>query len=403
MNAFSPDLFRQQFPAVEESTVYLDSAATALKPLAMIEASDRFYRHNPATVHRSQYQQAKETTQQFEATRQSVADLINTPDSNTIVWTKGTTESLNLIAQGYFRSRLQPGDEIIVSQQEHHANLIPWLILAQQTGARVICWPLDAEFLPSIETLSSLLNERTRVVAISQMSNVTGAQIALDKVSSLVHQYPCLLVVDGAQGIAHHSTDVTALDIDFYAFSAHKLYGPNGLGICYGKRELLEAMSPWHGGGKMLTNATFENFTPAPIPHRFEAGTPNVAGVLAFSATLEWLKTQNMDQANQYAIELAIEAENRLRQFDGFISYRAMHSPVIAFNFNDVHHSDLATLISEKGIALRTGQHCAQPLIDALQITGCLRVSFMPYNQPSDIDALINAIDFALTLLKDEG
>lgn len=402
MNTFSADLFRQQFPAIKEKTIYLDSAATALKPLAMIEASDIFYRHSPATVHRSQYQQAKETTQRFESTRQLIAELINTPDSDTIIWTKGTTESLNLIAQGYFRPRLQPGDEIIVSEQEHHANLIPWLILAQQTGAHIIRWQIEDDFLPSIETLSNLLNERTRVVAISQMSNVTGAQIALDKVSRCVHQYNCLLVVDGAQGIAHHATDVAALDIDFYTFSAHKLYGPNGLGICYGKRKYLETMSPWHGGGKMLTNATFEGFTPAPIPHRFEAGTPNIAGVLAFSATLTWLKTQNMHQANQYALELAVNAEKRLSEFNGFVSYRASNSPVISFNFAGIHHSDLATLIAEKGIALRTGQHCAQPLIDALNITGCLRISFMPYNQQADINAFIDAVDFALTLLKDE-
>ncbi|NBM53822.1 cysteine desulfurase CsdA [Proteus sp. G2669] len=403
MNVFSPELFRQQFPALEANTVYLDSAATALKPLAMIEASDNFYRHNFATVHRSQYQHAKETTQQFEATRQQVAKLINSADSDTIIWTKGTTESLNLIAQGYFRPRLQAGDEIIVSEQEHHANLIPWLILAEQTGAQVIPWAIEDDFLPSIEDLNRLISERTRIVAISQMSNVTGAQIALDKVSQCVHQYHnCLLVVDGAQGIAHHSTDVSALDIDFYVFSAHKLYGPNGLGICYGKRELLDEMAPWHGGGKMLTNATFNSFTPAAIPHCFEAGTPNVAGVIAFSATLAWLETQDMSQANQYTLELADEAERRLRELDGFISYRAPNSSVISFNFAGIHHSDLATLITEKGIALRTGQHCAQPLIDSLNISGCLRISFMPYNQRADIDAFINAINFALTLLKDE-
>ncbi|MBI6529325.1 cysteine desulfurase CsdA [Proteus vulgaris] len=403
MNVFSPELFRQQFPALATNTVYLDSAATALKPLAMIEASDNFYRHNFATVHRSQYQHAKETTQQFEATRQQVAKLINSADDDTIIWTKGTTESLNLIAQGYFRPRLQAGDEIIVSEQEHHANLIPWLMLAKQTGAKIIRWPIEDDFLPSIDNLNHLICERTRVVAISQMSNITGAQIALDKVSQCVHQYDnCLLVVDGAQGIAHHSTDVSALDIDFYVFSAHKLYGPNGLGICYGKRELLDEMAPWHGGGKMLTNATFDGFTPAPIPHCFEAGTPNVAGVIAFSATLAWLEAQDLYQANQYTLELADEAERRLSELDGFISYRAPNSSVISFNFAGIHHSDLATLIAEKGIALRTGQHCAQPLIDSLNISGCLRISFMPYNQRADIDAFINAINFALTLLKDE-
>lgn len=403
MKPFSPTVFRQQFPAVEENIVYLDSAATALKPVAMIEASDEFYRHSSATVHRSQYQQAKKMTQHFEQARQQVAQLLNVADSDTIIWTQGTTGSLNLIAQGYFRPRLQAGDEIIVSEQEHHANLIPWLMLAEQTGAKIIRWPIEDNFLPSIATLTTLLTARTRVVAISQMSNITGAQIALDKVSQCVHQYDdCLLVVDGAQGIAHHATDISALDIDFYAFSAHKLYGPNGLGVCYGKRELLEVMSAWQGGGKMLTTANFNGFVPAAIPHRFEAGTPNIAAVIAFSATLDWLQTQDMAQANQYALTLADKAQARLEQLEGFISYRAPHSPVLAFNFEGIHHSDLAALIAEQGIALRTGQHCAQPLIDALTISGCLRASFMPYNRLSDIDRLVDAVKFALSLLKDE-
>ncbi|HIE4519957.1 TPA: cysteine desulfurase CsdA [Proteus mirabilis] len=403
MKPFSPTVFRQQFPAIEENIVYLDSAATALKPVAMIEASDEFYRHSSATVHRSQYQQAKKMTQHFEQARQQVAQLLNVADSDTIIWTQGTTGSLNLIAQGYFRPRLQAGDEIIVSEQEHHANLIPWLMLAEQTRAKIIRWPIEDNFLPSIATLATLLTARTRVVAISQMSNITGAQIALDKVSQCVHQYDdCLLVVDGAQGIAHHATDISALDIDFYAFSAHKLYGPNGLGVCYGKRELLEVMSAWQGGGKMLTTANFNGFVPAAIPHRFEAGTPNIAAVIAFSATLDWLQTQDMAQANQYALTLADKAQARLEQLEGFISYRAPHSPVLAFNFEGIHHSDLAALIAEQGIALRTGQHCAQPLIDALTISGCLRASFMPYNQLSDIDRLVDAVKFALSLLKDE-
>lgn len=403
MKPFSPTVFRQQFPAIEENIVYLDSAATALKPVVMIEASDKFYRHSSATVHRSQYQQAKKMTQHFEQARQQVAQLLNVADSDTIIWTQGTTGSLNLIAQGYFRPRLQAGDEIIVSEQEHHANLIPWLMLAEQTGAKIIRWPIEDNFLPSIATLTTLLTARTRVVAISQMSNITGAQIALDKVSQCVHQYDdCLLVVDGAQGIAHHATDISALDIDFYAFSAHKLYGPNGLGVCYGKRELLEVMSAWQGGGKMLTTANFNGFVPAAIPHRFEAGTPNIAAVIAFSATLDWLQTQDMAQANQYALTLADKAQARLEQLEGFISYRASHSPVLAFNFEGIHHSDLAALIAEQGIALRTGQHCAHPLIDALAISGCLRASFMPYNQLSDIDRLVDAVKFALSLLKDE-
>lgn len=405
MKIFSPEEFRKQFPAIDPNAVFLDSAATALKPQAMIDATHRYYTHNSgATVHRSHHQKAQQVTAQFEQARALIADFIHASNANECIWTKGTSESINLVSQGYFRSRLQPSDEIIISEQEHHSNLIPWLIVAEQTGAKIIKWPLNQQNELDTSQLATLLTEKTRVIAISEMSNVTGYQPNLAAITNLAHQYDnCLVVVDGAQGIVHQSIDVNSLGIDFYALSAHKLYGPNGLGVLYGRSELLEQMSPWQGGGKMLVSVSFEGFTPAPIPARFEAGTPNIAAVIGFGATLDWLKSWNLHQAHQYAISLCDEAEHRLSSLPGFISYRAKkNSPLLAFNFAGIHHSDIATILSEQHIALRHGQHCAQPLIDTLNISGCLRASFMPYNNIHDIDRLEKAIKLAISLLSDE-
>ncbi|NRN29465.1 cysteine desulfurase CsdA [Photorhabdus heterorhabditis] len=402
MKKFEPEQFRRQFPALQQQTVFLDSAATALKPQAMIKVTQDYYQCSSATVHRSQHHAAQEATSRYENARQLVAELINTPTPENIIWTKGTTESLNLVVQNYFRPRLQPGDEIIVSEQEHHSNLIPWLMLAEQIGAKVIKWPLGNSKLPDINTLPKLLNQHSRLIAISQMSNVTGGAVDLTTITKIAHQHGCQIVVDGAQGVVHNPVDVQQTDIDFYAFSAHKLYGPNGVGVLYGKSELLEAMSPWQGGGKMLTQASFSGFTPEAVPFRFEAGTPNVAGVIGFSATLEWLKDLDMTKAETHAVTLADYTEEQLSALPGFISYRIAGSSLLAFNFAGIHHGDLATILAEQNIALRSGQHCAQPLIEALNISGCLRASFMPYNNQQDADSLVQAVKFGLSLLQDE-
>ncbi|TDB48939.1 cysteine desulfurase CsdA [Photorhabdus luminescens] len=407
MKKFEPEQFRQQFPALQQfpaqqQTVFLDSAATALKPQAMIKATQDYYQNSSATVHRSQHQAALEITSRYEHARQQVAELINAPKAENIIWTKGTTESLNLVVQSYFRTHLQPGDEIIVSEQEHHANLIPWLMLAEQIGARVIKWPLGNGKLPDINILPELLNKHSRLIAISQMSNVTGGTVDLTAITEIAHQHGCLVVVDGAQGVVHNPIDVQQSDIDFYAFSAHKLYSSNGVGVLYGKSELLNAMSPWQGGGKMLSHTSFNGFTPEAVPFRFEAGTPNVAGIIGFSATLEWLKDIDIAKAEAHAVALADYTEEQLSALPGFISYRIVGSSLLAFNFTDIHHSDLAAILAEQNIALRSGQHCAQPLIEALGISGCLRASFMPYNNQQDADALIQAVKFSLSLLQDE-
>ncbi|NCH75382.1 cysteine desulfurase CsdA [Cronobacter sakazakii] len=401
MKAFSPAQFRAQFPSLRDAGVYLDSAATALKPQPVIDASQQFYSLSAGNVHRSQFAEAQRLTERYEAARDCVARLINAPDSRDIVWTRGTTESINLIAQCYARPRLKPGDEIIVSEAEHHANLVPWLMVAEQTGAKVVKLPLGADRLPDLTALPTLINERTFLLALGQMSNVTGGCPDLALAIASAHAADAVVVVDGAQGVVHCPPDVQHLDIDFYAFSGHKLYGPTGIGVLYGKTDLLAQMSPWLGGGKMVTEVTFDGFKTQPVPYRFEAGTPNVAGVIGLSAALAWLEDIDMVKAESYSRGLATLAEAELAKRPGFRSFRCQDSSLLAFDFAGVHHSDLVTLLAESGIALRAGQHCAQPLLAALGVSGTLRASFAPYNTQGDVEALIAAIDRALDILVD--
>ncbi|HAU5429081.1 cysteine desulfurase CsdA [Cronobacter malonaticus] len=401
MKAFSPAQFRAQFPSLRDAGVYLDSAATALKPQPVIDASQQFYSLSAGNVHRSQFAEAQRLTERYEAARDCVARLINAPDSRDIVWTRGTTESINLIAQCYARPRLKPGDEIIVSEAEHHANLVPWLMVAEQTGAKVVKLPLGTDLLPDLAALPALINERTFLLALGQMSNVTGGCPDLARAIGTAHAAGAVVVVDGAQGVVHCPPDVQQLDIDFYAFSGHKLYGPTGIGVLYGKTDLLAQMSPWLGGGKMVTEVSFDGFKTQPVPYRFEAGTPNVAGVIGLSAALAWLKDIDLAKAESYSRGLATLAEAELAKRPGFRSFRCQDSSLLAFDFAGVHHSDLVTLLAESGIALRAGQHCAQPLLAALGVSGTLRASFAPYNTQGDVEALIAAIDRALDILVD--
>ena len=401
MNVFNPAHFRAQFPALADAGTYLDSAATALKPQAVIDATQQFYSLSGGSVHRSQFAAAQALTARYEDARERVARLINAPDGHNIVWTRGTTEAINMVVQSYARPRLSPGDEIIVSEAEHHANLVPWLMVAEQTGARIVKLPLGENRLPDIALLPSLITTRSRFLALGQMSNVTGGCPDLQQAIVLAHAAGMLVMVDGAQGAVHCPADVQALDIDFYAFSGHKLYGPTGIGALYGKSALLDAMSPWLGGGKMITEVTFDGFKTQPVPYRLEAGTPNVAGVIGLSAALEWLEDIDMAGAERWSCGLADRAEAALAERPGFTSFRCRNASLLAFNFAGVHHGDMVTLLSEYGIALRAGQHCAQPLLAALGVSGTLRASFAPYNTVEDVDALVAAVDRALEILVD--
>lgn len=401
MTVFNPTAFRQQFPALADAGVYLDSAATTLKPQAVIDSIQQFYSLSAGTVHRSQFAAARALTERYEQARSQVAHWLNAADGHQIVWTRGTTEAINLVANSWLRPRLQPGDEIVVSEAEHHANLVPWLMAAQACGARVVKWPLGADRLPDITQLPALLNSRTRLLAVSQMSNVTGGCPDLVQAIQLAHAVGAKVMVDGAQGVVHCPPDVQALDIDFYAFSGHKIYGPMGIGVLYGKAELLEEMAPWQGGGKMLTEVDFNGFTPQPVPWRFEAGTPNVAGVVGLSAALSWLGQHDQAKAESWSQQLASLAEEQLAELPGFRSFRCGHASLLAFEFTGLHHSDIVTLLAEQGIALRAGQHCAQPLLTALGVSGTLRASFAPYNNLQDVDALVRAMRSAISLLSE--
>lgn len=340
------------------------------------------------------HQDALQVTAKIDKARQYVADFIHANENSEIIWTRGATESINLVAQSYARSILKPNDEIIVSELEHHSNLLPWLIVAQQTGAKVIKWS------SAIDELSALISSRTKIVAITQMSNVTGFCPDLATISRITHQYHAILVVDGAQGIVHHSLNVKQLDIDFYAFSAHKLYGPTGLGVLYGKKELLNQMSVWQGGGKMLKTTTFNDFQPEDLPYKFEAGTPNIAGIVGFYATLDWLKNWDLTQAEHYTEQLACYTQSQLARLTNIEFYSIDNSPIIAFNLNNIHHNDIAILLSEQHIAIRTGELCAQPLMRKLGCHGVIRISIMPYNNQQDIDDFIKALQNAIEILE---
>jgi len=367
----------------------------------VIEATQQFYSLSAGNVHRSQFAEARRLTARYEAARDQVARLINADSGKNIVWTRGTTEAINMVAQCYARPLLQPGDEIIVSEAEHHANLVPWLMVAEQTGARVVKLPLGADYLPDVARLPELITPRSRILALGQMSNVTGGCPDLAQAIRIAHASGMVVMIDGAQGVVHFPADVQKLDIDFYAFSGHKLYGPTGIGALYGKPELLAQMTPWLGGGKMITEVSFEGFKTQDVPYRLEAGTPNVAGVIGLSAALEWLAETDIVQAESWSRGLATLAEEELKKRPGFRSFRVQDSSLLAFDFAGVHHSDMVTLLAGYGIALRAGQHCAQPLLAALGVSGTLRASFAPYNTQSDVDALISAVDRALELLVD--
>jgi len=396
---FDSTTFRSQFPALKSVSIYLDSASTSLKPQVMIDATTDYYTNNTATILRSKHSQAIALTEQFENARTLTSKFINANKSHEIVWTKGATESINLVAQSYARHQLQAGDEIIVSELEHHSNLIPWLIVAKQVGAIVIRWSIETDGLLSVARLPSLITDKTRIIAVTQMSNVTGQQPDIEAITKIAHQHNAIIVVDGAQGIVHHALDVQKLDIDFYAFSAHKLYGPTGLGILYGKTELLTKMSCWQSGGKMLKTVSFSDFEVADLPYKFEAGTANIAAVISFYATLKWLQSFDLRQAEHYTCELVNNARSRLSLLPGLTVKSITNSPLLTLSSAVIHHNDLAILLAEQNIAVRNGELCAQPLIKALDCNGVLRASFMPYNNLNDVDRLIDALYAAVQIL----
>ncbi|XKM13770.1 cysteine desulfurase CsdA [Orbaceae bacterium ac157xtp] len=397
---FNAELFRSHFPALSNNAIYLDSAATALKPKAVADAINQYYLCDTSTTLRSQHRSALSNTSKIEQVRTNTAKLINASSAEQIIWTRGATESLNLIAYSYGLNRLNKDSEIIVSELEHHSNLIPWLHIAKLTGAKVIKWSITPNGQLDIKQLEQLINADTKIVAVTQMSNVSGYQPDLEKITKLAHQYNAKVVVDGAQGIVHKPIDVQILDIDFYTFSCHKLYGPTGLGVLYAKKELLEEMDIWHGGGKMIQTVSFEHFEPAPIPQKFEAGTPHIAGIIGFGQSLEFLAQYPHAITEKYTANLANYLHNKLSDIADCKTYSEQQSPVVSFTIGDLHPYDIATLLAEQNIAVRNGELCASPLIKALGIKGVIRASLMPYNNQADIDKFIIALQNAVEILR---
>jgi len=394
-----------QFPALlqqvnDQRLVYLDSAATTQKPRCVIDAITDYYSHQNANVHRGSHSLTAKATSQFESARQTVADFLGASTSKEIVWTRGATEALNLIAQTYARNTLKPGDEILISEMEHHANIVPWQIVAEQTGAKVVKVPITSKCSFDLEAFKSLLCSQTKIVALAHITNVTGTRQPIEQVIELAHQIGAIVVVDGAQGIVHEQVNVTSLNADFYVFSGHKLYAPAGIGVLYGKLELLETMPPWHGGGKMVEKVSFEGTTYSELPGKFEAGTPNVAGAIALETAINWYQSFDQLELEAHIHQLVSEAYTRLNALEDIeiLGYQPGAS-VLSFVMDGVHHQDIATLLDQQGIAVRAGHHCAHPLMDALGVKGTVRASFAIYNTMEDVESFIAAVEKAVDML----
>ncbi|MBY8071265.1 cysteine desulfurase CsdA [Vibrio fluvialis] len=396
---------RAQFPALnqtvnEQPLIYLDSAATTQKPQVVIDAITRYYSAQNANVHRGSHSLTAHATSQFEAARERVAQFIGAPSTKSIIWTRGATEALNLIAQTYARNTLKAGDEILVSETEHHANIVPWQIVAEQTGAKVVKVPMtrDGEF--GLEAFLELLSERCKIVALAHITNVTGTRQPIEAVIAAAHQVGAIVVVDGAQGIVHEIVDVAALDADFYVFSGHKLYAPAGIGVLYGKQALLEAMPPWHGGGKMVEKVSFGGTTYSGLPGKFEAGTPNVAGAIALKAAIDWYSQFDRGEVEAHLHHLQTLTYQALSKMEDIrvLGYQPDAS-ILSVVMEDVHHQDLATLLDQQGIAVRAGHHCAHPLMEAFGVKGTVRISFGIYNSEQEVAQLIKAIEKAVDIL----
>ncbi|HEM5038352.1 TPA: cysteine desulfurase [Streptococcus suis] len=378
----------------DEPLVYLDNAATTQKPQQVLDVLADYYQKDNANVHRGVHTLSERATARYEAARQKVADFIQAKSSKEILFTRGTTTSLNWVAQ-FAREILQPDQEVIISVQEHHSNIIPWQQACQQTGAKLRYMPLkDGEL--DVDSLKSMLSEKTKFVSLAHVSNVLGSVAPIGEIAELVHQVGAYLVVDGAQSVPHMAVNVQELDVDFYAFSGHKMLGPTGIGVLYGKEELLNLMSPVEFGGEMIDFVYEQSATWKELPWKFEAGTPNIAGAIGLGAAIDYLMEIGMDAIQAHEAELVDYVFPKLQAIPGLTIYGSQdlskRTGVIAFNLDDLHPHDVATALDYEGVAVRAGHHCAQPLLRYLQVPATVRASFYIYNTKADCDKLVEAI-----------
>lgn len=380
---------------------YLDNGATAQKPEAVLRAMDDIYRQNNGNIHRGAHHMSNLVTTLYEEARQSVARFIGAPDAATVIFTSGATASLNAVAASYGSMAVDRGDEVIVTYMEHHANIVPWQMLCQRKGARLLAVPLAADGSLDMESYLGMLSDRTRIVAVTQASNVLGAMPDLTAVIEAAHRAGARVVVDGCQGVVHGGVDVSALDCDFYAFSGHKLYGPTGIGVLYGRRELLEQMPPYMGGGDMVDTVTFEKTTYAELPLKFEAGTTDYIGAIGLGAAVRYLEGIDIKGALEHEQSLVRYAVDKLSQVEGLRIYGPKERcPIVSFNIEGVHGMDVGMILDKMGVAVRTGTHCAQPLMSFYGVRGMVRASMAFYNTHHEIDRLKEAVDRAVMMLK---
>jgi cysteine desulfurase / selenocysteine lyase len=374
--------------------VFLDSAASSQRPQAVIDAVDNYEKRHHANVHRGVHQLSQEATAMFEHARERVRHFVNAASTREVIFTRGTTESINLVAQSYARTRLKAGDEILLTALEHHANIVPWQIVAEQTGAVVKAVPMDRRGVVSLEDFTASLGSRTRIVACAHVSNALGTVLPVREITRLAHAHGAVVLVDGAQAVPHQHVDLAKLDCDFYAFSAHKMYGPTGIGALVGRESLLEAMPPWQGGGDMILTVSFEKTTYNSLPFKFEAGTPNISGAVGLGAAIDYIERLGLDRIHAHEQRLLAIATEKLLRVPGLniIGTAPDKAAVISFTLDGVHPHDLGTILDAEGVAVRTGHHCAMPVMDFFDVPATARASFACYSRESDIDALIDAL-----------
>ncbi|HEX7046359.1 MAG TPA: cysteine desulfurase [Gammaproteobacteria bacterium] len=398
--AFNAEKYRADFPILREMihgkpVAYLDNAATAQKPQAVIDAIADYYEHRNANVHRGVHQLSERATAAYEGARAKLARFVNARSVREVVFTRGTTEAVNLVAQSYLRPKVGEGDEILITHMEHHSNIVPWQLVAGQTGAKVVAAPINDRGELILEEFEKLLTDKTKFVSVGHVSNALGTVNPVEKIIALAHARGVPVMVDGAQAAPHAPIDITALDADFYAVSGHKMFGPTGIGALIAKEEHLNAMPPWQGGGEMIRMVSFERSIYNDIPHKFEAGTPNIAGAAGLGATVDYLESVGMENVAAYEAELLAWATERLLEVEGLriIGTAANKAGVISFQLDGVHPHDIGTIVDTHGVAIRTGHHCAMPVMEFFNVPATARASIAFYNTREDIERLAAALE----------
>ncbi len=398
-NLFDVDVVRKDFPALHQEVygkplIYLDNGATSQKPQAVIDTVSRYYAEDNSNVHRGVHALSERATRAYENARDTVQRFINAADRRGIVYVRGTTEGINLVAQSYVRPRLAQGDEIIISHMEHHSNIVPWQLLCKQTGAVLRVIPVSDAGELDMEAYLDMLGPRTRVVSVVHISNALGTINPVHRIVEEAHRAGAVVLLDGAQAIPHIPVDVQALDCDFYAFSGHKVFGPTGIGVLYAKPELLDVMDPYQGGGEMIRSVTFEETTYAELPHKFEAGTPNIAGAIGLGAALDYVSELGIEAIAAHEDDVLEYATAAASEVPGLrvIGTAAQKSGILSFLLGDVHAHDVGTIVDRQGVAIRAGHHCAMPLMNRYGVAATSRASFALYNTREDADALVGAL-----------